>query len=66
MDIKCQKCGEPWEDYYLTHEVGLEYLEEDGFVVRALPGIPIEEMIEGHLQLLSCPDCPTHPLQGSI
>lgn len=57
MDVHCQTCGEPWEDFYLTHEIGLEHLEEEGFTVEPLPGIPEDEMIEGHLLLRCCPDC---------
>ncbi|MCK5639873.1 MAG: hypothetical protein KAJ19_03720 [Gammaproteobacteria bacterium] len=68
MDMKCQKCGEPWDLYSIMHEegggvdaianapAGQDEIECNGFTMVDVIGR--NEMPEGHFVLDGCPCCP--------
>jgi hypothetical protein len=53
MDVHCCNCGEPWEDYFLRHELQAE--EEQGPDTLATQGWRFGR---NRLVVLHCPCCP--------
>ena len=50
MDVHCCKCGEPWDQYYLRHELDgetPEMLADDGW-----------QFGHNRLVVMHCPSCP--------